>query len=265
MLKLLYVLTIFMYASISLAEMTVDQIVLELNNMAATATDAVTNCDGKDRQHNLNIELSGDPSLYHKKIKLSLNGERQSETYKGDSVSVLTKEEADKLFQEFSQISYMKFDYLHDGCFARAHEFALIAKENGIEMGKVFLTDSNDDASLYPKEWRDNDKAPVPNGFYGWRYHVTPYVLVREGNKLVPYVFDVGVSEGAKPVDQWRKDTSFRTNQTELTYRDRGIMFPGTNYSYGDSSNIEGQLQDQENMRSLGINEFLYQREQGWL
>jgi len=247
------------------AEVGLDEVVSNLNQLADTATDALTNCEKGRAGQKFEIELKGDPGLYHQKIELSVTGSGEAQSFENDSISVLTKEEAEKLFQEFSQITYMKFDYLHDGCFARAHEFALIAKENGIEMGKVFLSDTQDKASLYPKEWRDNDQAPVPSGFYGWRYHVTPYVLVKEGDKLVPYVFDVGVTSGPKAIEEWRKDSVYRESETELVYRDRAFMFADGGYSSEGKSNIESQLKDQELMRSLGINEYLFRLEQGWL
>ena len=210
-------------------------------------------------------EVSGEASSYYSQIELDTTSDTEVASYKGDTVSVLSIEQADQLFSEFSMIPYMMFDYLHDGCFARAHEFALIAMNNSIEMGKVFLTDKEDIASLYPQEWINNTSAPIPYGFVGWRYHVAPYILVRIKGELVPYIFDIGVSKKPKLVDEWVTSLTKNQQGTALVFSDRGFMFEGSSYPAGDISNIAGQIRDQELIRELGISEYLFQLEQGWL
>ena len=73
-----------------------------------------------------------------KAVRLTVSSNRM-ETFEGVKVSVLTKEEAQKLFDSFRELSYIPSKYLEDGCYARAHELALIAKNNGITLGKAFL------------------------------------------------------------------------------------------------------------------------------
>ena len=210
-------------------------------------------------------EVTGDASSYYSQIELDIESVTEEASYKGDTVSILSKEQADQLFAEFSMIPYMMFDYLHDGCFARAHEFALIAMANSIEMGKVFLTDKEDVASLYPQEWINNSSAPIPYGFVGWRYHVAPYVLVKVKGKLIPYVFDIGVSNNPKSVEKWISSLIKDEQGATLVFSDRAYMFEGSSYPVGDVSNIAGQIRDQELIRELGISEYLFQLEQGWL
>ena len=261
-----FLLTICFYVLQSHAEVTVEDIVSDLNSVAQTATDAPTNCDGHRRRANYQVDTSGDPNNFHKEVSLASGPFEETSEFEGDEVSILTEEEAQKLFEEFSKIDYMKFDYLHDGCFARAHEFALIAKEHGIEMGKVFLSENNGSARLYPKEWLGNSKAPVPNGFVGWRYHVAPYVLVKKEGKLVPTVLDVGVSPKAKPVHDWQLDMiQGHPEKFTTIYRDRKYMYEDGRSTYEGQSNIGGQFEDQRLMRELGIDEFIFRREQGWL
>jgi len=210
-------------------------------------------------------EVTGEVSSYYSQIELDIISDKEMTSYKGDTVSILSKEQADQLFAEFSMIPYMMFDYLHDGCFARAHEFTLIAMSNSIEMGKVFLTDNEDMASLYPQEWINNSSAPIPYGFVGWRYHVAPYVLVEAKGELVPYVFDIGVSNSPKSVEQWVASLTKNEQGATLVFSDRAYMFEGSSYPVGDVSNIAGQIRDQELIRELGISEYLFQLEQGWL
>lgn len=246
--------------------MTVEEAVLGFNEIADLSTNAVSNCDGYRGRGHYKINLGGNPDEFHKEVRLEIRSSGKLANFKGDEVSVLTEEEANELFEEFSKIDYMNFDYLHDGCFARAHEFALIARNHGIEMGKVFLSENNQNADLYPKEWIANPKAPVPNGFVGWRYHVTPFVLVKKGDKLIPFVFDVGVSARPKPVENWQADMiQGHPENFSITYRDRKFMYEDGNTTYEGQSNIRGQLEDQQLMRELGIDEFLFRREKGWL
>lgn len=246
--------------------MTVEDILSDLNRVARTATDAPSNCDGLERRANYQVNLEGNPEDFHKEIKLTSGPAKETSGFEGDEVVVLTEEQAQRLFEEFSEIDYMKFDYLHDGCFARAHEFALIAKRHGIEMGKVFLSDKNEDASLHPQEWLDSPNPPVPNGFVGWRYHVAPYVLVKKGDQLVPTVFDIGVANRPKSVKEWQESmTQGPPDDYRITYRDRGYIFESGNSTSGGRSNIAGQFEDQQLIRELGVDEFLFRREQGWL
>lgn len=260
------ILTICFYTINAYAEVSIDSAILGFNQVADSATNAASNCDGERSFGRYEVNLEGDPSLFHKEVKLTTKPSGETQSFKGDEVSVLTEDEANNLFEEFSKIDYMKFDYLHDGCFARAHEFALIAKRHGIEMGKVFLSDKNEDASLYPQEWLDSPNPPVPNGFVGWRYHVAPYVLVKKGGQLVPTVFDVGVASRPKSVSEWQESMiQDPLDEYRVTYRDRAYIFEGGNSTSEDRSNIAGQFEDQQLMRELGVDEFLFRREQGWL
>lgn len=264
--KLLVLLTYCIYVINLSAQVTVVDAVNGFNEIAGSATDAASNCDGLQRRGHYQVNLEGNPDDFHKEVRLETRPSGALASFKEDEVSILTEEEAKKLFEEFSKIDYMKFDYLHDGCFARAHEFSLIAKQHGIEMGKVFLSESNQGARLYPKEWLGNPDAPVPAGFVGWRYHVTPYVLVKKGDELVPVVFDVGVSPRPKTVEDWQNDMiQGHPENFSLTFRDSRYMYEDSRTSYEGQSNIQGQLEDQEMMRKLGIDEFLFRREQGWL
>ncbi len=230
--------------------------------------DAKTGCQLKTLSASIEIDPQIDSDLYHKEIKINLGRKIKKVNFQGDEVSVLSEEEAQDLFKLFSQIDYMKFDYLHDGCFARAHEFALMAKENGIEMGKVFLREKNDKPHLYPEKWKENPTAPVPSGFVGWRYHVTPYVLVEKEGELIPFVFDVGVADRSQNLEEWKDSLmdpkTTVVNDRVVTYRDRGYIYETGSSYYPDSSSIKSQLEDQEAIRELGIDEFLFQRDMGW-
>jgi len=242
---------------------------MHFNEVASTATNAPGDCNGAKFTSKITVDLKDDADHFYKEVEFDLGRSVRKETFENDEVSVVTEEEAQKLFELFSQLEYLKFDYLHDGCFARAHELALIAKENGIDMGKVFLSDHTGRASLYPKSWKNNPDAPIPTGFVGWRYHVTPYVLVEKEGELVPFVFDVGVAKKSQPLSEWQDslmdpaDTD-RSNR-KVTYRDRGYIYEDGRSHFPDTSIIKGQIEDQELIREHGIFDFMYYREKGLL
>jgi len=246
------------------AQLEVDKDVFEINNVVTNATNSAVGCVEK-RDPPKKIELSGDSKQYHKKVEISSPGKKTMEKYKGVEISVLNKEDADKLFLELSKIDYMQFDYLHDGCALRAQEFALIAKENGYELGKAMLS-HKDGAGLFPKEWINNSEAPVPEGFFGWRYHVAPVVLVKDKDgKIEPYVMDIGVAGKLKKLKEWSKDMEPNEKRVRLEVTDRSHIFPNSRVRDLENSWIDGQLEDQKLIRELGIDEFLFRREQGWL
>ncbi|MBC96359.1 MAG: hypothetical protein CME63_01305 [Halobacteriovoraceae bacterium] len=212
--------------------------------------------------------VSGDRSLFHKQIILDAAYEKyEVSSFLDDEVTLFSEEQAQSLFRELSKIDYMKFDYLHDGCFARAQEFSLIGKENGIEMGKVFLSDREDSPSLYPVSWQNEGArlAPIPYGFMGWKYHVAVYILVNIDGKDIPYILDVGVADKAIPLKKWVRGLGATEETHQIKFRDRGYIFADSRHPMGDYSNIAGQLRDQELIREMGISEFLFQRESGWL
>lgn len=252
------------FAQENIQDAVLEQALVGFSEVAENAGDPVTNCEkGTLNLKPIKVNLEGDPSLYHKEVRLEGTWSEQKTKFENDEVTVLSEEEAQRLFDEFSRIEYMKFDYLHDGCFDRAHEFSLIAKEHGIEMGKVFLSDKNEVAALYPKEWKESGEPPVPAGFVGWRYHVAPYVLVEKEGELTPFVFDVGVAKNAKPFDQWKSDLHPKRENHEVIFRDRSFLFKDSRWSVGDKSSIADQLEDQKLIRDMGIDDFLYYREKG--
>jgi hypothetical protein len=79
-------------------------------------------------------------------------------------------------------------------------------------------------------------------------------------------VFDVGVSSTPKTVDDWQMDMiREHPEKYSVIYRDRKFMYEDGSSSYEGRSNIRGQLEDQQTIREIGIDEFLFRREQGWL
>ncbi|MCR9203913.1 MAG: protein-glutamine glutaminase family protein [Halobacteriovoraceae bacterium] len=268
----LFLLTICFYCNIVVADPTVEDAILGFNQVASTSTLPVDNCEKRSPPEVI-FEEGLDANKLHEQVALSLKGPFETAEYEGDQITVLSKEQADQLFKDFSEVGYMKFDYLHAGCETRAHEFAMIAKVNGIEMGKGMTVYGNGDRSksgLFPQEWKDkmaNDEAiPVPEGFVGWYHHVAPYLLVKEGEEIKPYVFDIGVAEKPKTLDQWKASLINSTQKETSTYvRERAVIHPDMGPREVEESYISSEINKQKLIREMGIWEFEYWNEKGLL
>ncbi len=266
--------TLFTYAEPSQNE--VRKAIIGFNEVADHGTDPLLNCkQERFPPDQVSFQKGDDTKELYKKVDLDLPGELPLGSYEGDELTILTKEQADRLFKAFSEVEYMKFDYLHAGCEVRAHEFALMAKANGIEMGKAMTMygDEIGSGGLYPQEWKDlkkNNKKtqiPVPDGFIGWRYHVAPYLLVKDGDEIRPYVFDIGVAKKTKTLGDWRKSLiNATTEETNTFVRDRGHLHPDDkNPRREEVSYIGTELNKQELIREMGIYEFEYWDQKGLL
>lgn len=263
---LCFIISIAFYSS-SYADTQLEAAINGFNEIAKYGTEPLTSCnDGKVPPRQVHYEEGADATELHKKVDLGLNKSFKMQEYQGDMISVLSKEEADKLFNAFSEVDYMKFDYLHAGCEIRAHEYALIAKANGIEMGKAMTMygDEIDRGGLYPKEWTKKVKAgeevPVPDGFVGWRYHVAPYVLVKDGDEIKPFVLDIGIAEKPKTLKQWNSSLIKSTKKETRTFvKDRDYLHPDDEKSRKpDQSFIDTEINKQKLIREMGYFEFEY-------
>lgn len=250
----------------------VNSAITDFNEVAGHATDALTSCnDGHLPPKKVSFKKGDDASELYKEVDLNLPKDLPMGEYEGDQLTILTKDQADKLFKAFSLVDYMKFDYIHAGCEVRAHEFTLMAKANGIEMGKAMTMygESISEGGLYPKEWKgkNSDEIPVPEGFVGWRYHVAPYLLVKDGNEVRPYVFDIGVAEKRKTLGQWNTSlTDAATKETRTFVKDREYLHPDDLHPRKEGvSYIQTELNKQELIREMGFFEFDYWDQKGLL
>lgn len=202
---------------------------------------------------------------YHKNVDLNVGRSFETVKHDGNEVSVMSLEEAQALFIAFSEIDYMKFDYLHDGCFRRAHELALMAKENGIQMGKVFLSHADATSRLYPQSWKNEVNPPVPSGFVGWYYHVTPYVMVEVDGEIVLYSFDVGVAKKAQSLSEWKEILSQKGHKYTTTFREAKYIYHDTDHQAEGESLIGQDIEDQIMIYEMGIDDFMYFRQKGMI
>ena len=185
--------------------------------------------------------------------------------YEGVEVSVLSKEEAQKLYDRFKELSYIPTKYLEDGCYARAHELALIAKNNGITLGKAFLVPNTESHLLYPKNIKAEHPDRLTKNFDGWKYHANAFILVQNGDKIEPFVFDLGVSDKIQSFDDWKKNLAHDPKESKVITRPAATVFHNTSFSSPDLSIIDSLVETQKVIDELGMDEYLFRLESGWL
>lgn len=124
------------------------------------------------------------------KVNIGLGEER---------VSVMSEEDAQKLFAELKSHGEIPFDFSIAGCEERAHEMSRLMLLKGITPMKVFASVDEDDS---PRLRRPN---PTKTGtVVEWKFHVAPAVLVKKGDQIVPYVLDPSLEDKAVPATEWR-------------------------------------------------------------
>lgn len=208
-------------------------------------------------------QVDEDPRDFHQKIKFDIK-EIEKTTFNGHEVSVVSYEDAQKLFELFSQIPYMPTKYLEDGCYARAHELMLIAQNNGLELGKAFIEPPNRGYPLlYPKKLKEG--ASLDKSFAGWKYHANAFVMVKKDGVLTPMVFDIGAADSLQSFDQWKKNLSTKPEEVKITTRQKDYVFAEGNYNSPNKSIIHNLISTQELIDEIGMDEYNYRVERGWL
>ncbi|MBK7890528.1 MAG: hypothetical protein IPJ84_06690 [Bdellovibrionales bacterium] len=109
-------------------------------------------------------------------------------------VSLVSTEKADHLFSEFKSHNEIPFEFLTDGCYARATAMAQIAEEQKIEMGRIIAT------GKLVVETNDPDFDRVE-----WQYHVATvlYVKGEKDDEPALMVFDPSLFDKPVPVPVW--------------------------------------------------------------
>lgn len=205
-----------------------------------------------------------DPRDFHQKVRFDIK-EIEKTNYQGHEVSVLSYEDAKKLFEIFSQIPYLPTKYLEDGCYARAHELMLIAQNNGIDLGKIFIEPptTGGHSLLYPTNLKEG--ASLDPSFAGWKYHANAFVMVKKDGVLTPMVFDVGAAASLQSVEDWKKNLSTRPQEARITVRQRDYVFSDGNFSSPRQSIIHNLIATEKLIDEIGMGEYNFMVERGWL
>lgn len=115
-------------------------------------------------------------------------------TASGDiPLSVVDEKELDKIFADIKKESKYAFEYLEDGCWARAHLITQELEKRGIRAGKTFA----EGYLVVP-----TDKAM--NGYaVQWSYHVAPLVAVQTEKGIEMRILDASLFDKPVPVKEW--------------------------------------------------------------
>ncbi|SDK22582.1 hypothetical protein SAMN04487820_105326 [Actinopolyspora mzabensis] len=127
--------------------------------------------------------------------------------YSTDPVSV---EQASYWHEQLKQSTFehhargrttIRTDHPEDGCYIRAHLWALDLQRMGAAPSKIFVASASPGLSV--RTPYSADALPGLPGQVNWRYHVAPAVNVNtpEGPKV--HVLDPSTSDGPAPLDSW--------------------------------------------------------------
>ncbi len=105
-------------------------------------------------------------------------------------LSVISEEEANKLFKEIVSRDDIPFGYPMEGCYARAHKMARLLGDKGIIAGKAFV-----EGQLY---------VDTKFGEVGWSYLVAPVLMIKKGNTITPYIFDPSLFDKPVTFEAWK-------------------------------------------------------------
>lgn len=115
-------------------------------------------------------------------------------TASGDiPLSVVDEKDIEKIFADIRKESKYAFEYLEDGCWARAHLITQELEKRGIRAGKTFA----EGYLVVPTDKAMNGEAVV------WSYHVAPLVAVQTDKGIEMRILDASLFDKPVPVKEW--------------------------------------------------------------
>ncbi len=137
----------------------------------------------------------------------------------------LRPEEVQELFKKAKNMKDIPFEYVQDGCYAKAHIMARRFEKMGIQVQKAWI----------------KGKFPIPGSDLFWDYHVAPTIEVKEKNgKIVNYVIDPTIAQKAITLDEWitlvSKKKSGEYVKTTYPFPSNGHTFSRTSVAISNSN-----------------------------
>lgn len=135
-------------------------------------------------------------------------------TYEGQTGTVMSEQDAQKLFKDLKSHSEIPYEFSYGGCEYRAHAMVQIMRKKGITPLKAFavvdLKTTNVLTAPHPKK---------KNQTIQWKYHTTPLILVEKNGKVEPYTLDPSLESQAVPVSKWKSDMTRHNPKTVAEIR----------------------------------------------
>ena len=111
----------------------------------------------------------------------------------------LTLQKAEELHKLMAGQPDIVFDYVRDGCYARAQLMIRKMESLGIRAGKVWAFPPS------PGEQLQVATPHAPGGKVKWTYHVAPVVHVRNGKQDVEMVIDPSLFHHPVTIAEWAR------------------------------------------------------------
>lgn len=155
------------------------------------------------------------PLCSYSEKKRYKNKKRKIRDFKNDKIKIssVSPQTLNDIFQYLKSLDHIPFGYAKDGCYARAHEMAMILEEKGIKSGKVFL-----EGDLKVKKGKEDIK---------WWYHVAPIIMSQDE----VYVLDPSIFNKPVKLQTWiniqtkhndnKYDSKYITNRFYYTPNDK--------------------------------------------
>jgi hypothetical protein len=158
-------------------------------------------------------------------------------------LSLLSIDKVQALFLKLEANKEIPFSYGKDGCFARAHKMAMVIDEDQVISGKAFIQ-----GRFY---------VQTINGPAFWTYHVAPVVMVKDGDRAIPYILDPSIFHKAVPLSEWKAGLSksrksvfleeYFTNRFSYGLEDKDKTYN----NYSDASITDMNIQNKKNLEIL--------------
>jgi hypothetical protein len=170
-------------------------------------------------------------------------------------LTALSKEDAHDLFNQIKKIPNLPFEYPDGGSAAFAHKISLLLADKGINTGKVFV-----DGALEINVGQNFEKSKRSE-------YVGTIVMVKEGNKTVPYIFDPVLFDQPVPKSKWDERinnndkskiiTTYMTSRYAYDLNDYNIDKERKSYSEGTKIASEEKRAKMMNTELLRMQEVL--------
>jgi hypothetical protein len=122
-------------------------------------------------------------------------------TYESHTATVMTEQDAQKLFKELKAHSEIPYEFSYGGCEYRAHAMVKILREKGITPLKAFAVVDLKTANVLTAPHPKNKNKTIE-----WKYHTSPLILVEKNGKIEPYTLDPSLESQAVPIPKWKSD-----------------------------------------------------------
>lgn len=146
-----------------------------------------------------------------------------------------------KAFNTLAQRSDIAFNYVDDGCFARAHIMCRALQDMDVAPGKVWAYKGDEKMKL----------TQAGRVFALWDYHVAPCVPVRMPDKSVQnIILDPGIFDGPVTVDQWLREVNGVAQRLDIVPFGVASKYREADYAPGMKTNAYADYDADREMKS---------------